>query len=47
VRLAGREIKNVYDYTYALGEMKPDQEVEIEILRGGERLKLKLTPTRR
>jgi aminopeptidase YwaD len=47
VRLAEREIKNVYDYTYALGEMKPDQEIEVEILRGGERLKLKLTPTRR
>ncbi len=43
VRLAGREIKNVYDYTYALGEMKPDQEYEVEVMRGGERLKLKLT----
>lgn len=47
VRLAGREIKNVYDYTYALGEMKPDQEYEVEAVRAGERLKLKLTPARR
>jgi len=47
VKLAGREIKNVYDYTYALGEMKPDQEYEIEVTRGGERLKLKLTPQAR
>src|SRR6266511_614629 len=47
VKLAGREIKNVYDYTYALGEMKPDQEYEVEILRGDERLKMKLTPQSR
>ena len=47
VKLAGREIKNVYDYTYALGEMKPDQEYEIEVTRGAERLKLKLTPQTR
>jgi Peptidase family M28/PDZ domain/PA domain len=44
VKLAGREIKNVYDYTYALGEMKPDQEYEVEVTRGGARLKMKLTP---
>ena len=44
VKLAGREIKSVYDYTYALGEMKPDQEYEVEVARGGERLKMKLTP---
>lgn len=47
VRLAGREIRNVYDYTYALGEMKPDEEYEVEVVRGSERLKLKLTPARR
>jgi hypothetical protein len=47
VKLAGREIKNVYDYTYALGEMKPDQEYEVEVTRGGERLKFKLTPQAR
>ncbi|MCI0664756.1 MAG: M28 family peptidase [Acidobacteria bacterium] len=44
VKLAGRDIKNVYDYTYALGEMKPDQEVEVEVVRGSNRLQLKLTP---
>jgi hypothetical protein len=47
VKLAGREIKNVYDYTYALGEMKPDQEYEVEVVRSGERLKMKLTPQAR
>jgi len=47
VKLAGRDIKSVYDYTYALGEMKPDQEYEVEVARGGEMLKMKLTPQAR
>jgi aminopeptidase YwaD len=47
VKLAGREVHNVYDYTYALGEMKAGQEYELELLRGGERLTLKITPAAR
>jgi aminopeptidase YwaD len=47
VKLAGKEVHNVYDYTYALGEMKAGQEYEIELMRGGERLTLKLTPAAR
>ncbi|HEY8185785.1 MAG TPA: M20/M25/M40 family metallo-hydrolase [Pyrinomonadaceae bacterium] len=47
VKLAGREVHNVYDYTYALGEMKAGQEYEIELLRGSERLTLKITPAAR
>jgi len=47
VKLAGREVRNVYDYTYALGEMKPGQEYEVELMRGGERLKLKIVPAAR
>jgi aminopeptidase YwaD len=47
VRIGTREVKNVYDYTYALGEMKADQEYEIEVVRGSERLKLKITPEAR
>ena len=44
VKLAGRDLRNVYDYTYALGEMKAGEEYEIEVMRGGERLKMKITP---
>ncbi len=44
VKLAGREVKNVYDYTYVLGEMKAGQEYEVEVVRGSERLTLKITP---
>ena len=29
VECAGRQIKNVYDYTYVLGERKPGEVVEI------------------
>ena len=44
VKLAGKEIKNVYDYTAALGEMKPDVEYEVVVIRGSERLALKIVP---
>lgn len=47
VKLAGRDVRNVYDYTYALGEMKAGQEYEVEVVRGTERLKFKLTPAAR
>ena len=47
VKLGGRDVRNVYDYTYALGEMRAGQEYEIEVMRGGERLKLKITPAAR
>jgi len=47
VKLADRDVHNVYDYTYALGEMKAGQEYEVELIRGTERLKLKITPAAR
>jgi hypothetical protein len=47
VKLAGKDVRNVYDYTYALGEMKAGQEYDVEVMRGSERLKLKLIPAAR
>jgi S1-C subfamily serine protease len=47
VKLAGRDVKNVYDYTYALGEMKAGEEYEVELMRGGQRITLKITPEAR
>jgi hypothetical protein len=47
VRLAGRDIRNVYDYTQALSEMKAGREYEVELLRDGRRLTLKVTPAER
>lgn len=42
VKLGGREIKNIYDYTYALGDFNPGDEVEVVVLRGGEKLSFKV-----
>ena len=47
VKLAGRDIRNVYDYTQALSEMKAGQEYEVEVVRDGRRLSLKITPVAR
>ncbi len=47
VRLAGRDVRNATDYTFVLGEMKAGAEYEIEIVRGAERLKLKIVPAAR
>jgi Zn-dependent M28 family amino/carboxypeptidase len=38
-RVASKEVNNIYDYTYVLGELKPKQSVEIEFLRGGSPMK--------
>lgn len=47
VRMAGRDVRNVYDYTYALGEMKAGEVYDVEIVRAGQALKLKITPAAR
>jgi hypothetical protein len=47
VKLAGREVRNVYDYTAALGEMKAGQEYEVQLMRGVDRITLKITPAAR
>ncbi len=41
------DIKNLYDYTYALGEYKPGDEVEVVVKRGEETVTLKLTVGKR
>jgi Zn-dependent M28 family amino/carboxypeptidase len=47
VKIGTRDVKNVYDYTFALGEMKAGQEYVVEVMRGGEKLVLKVTPEAR
>jgi aminopeptidase YwaD len=47
VKIGTQEIKNVYDYTAALGEMKAGEEYVVEIKRGEQKLSLKLTPEAR
>ncbi|HEY9232736.1 MAG TPA: M20/M25/M40 family metallo-hydrolase [Blastocatellia bacterium] len=46
-RLGKTPVKNVYDYTYALGELRAGEEVEIAIRRDGRDLVLKITPEKR
>ncbi len=47
VMLAGKEIRNITDYTYVLGEMKAGEEYEIVVMRGAEKLTLKIIPAAR
>lgn len=47
VKLAGQVVGNVQDYTKILGDLKADVEYEIVIIRGTERLTLKITPVKR
>jgi hypothetical protein len=46
-KLGGFDIKNVQDYTYALGQLKANVEYEVVVTRGGETLTLKITPAAR
>ena len=41
VEFAGTEITDLYAYTYALREQKPGDEVEVVVIRDGERLRVK------
>jgi aminopeptidase YwaD len=42
VRFGPKEIRNIYDYTYALGEHKAGEAIVIEVRRGGQAVKLEL-----
>ena len=47
VELAGRRLENVYDLTHALNALKVGQPVEIVVERGGEQVRLEVTPAAR
>lgn len=47
VRLAGKEIRNVSDYTIVLGEMKAGTEYEVIVRREAENITLKIIPAAR
>lgn len=47
VGLAGKEIKNLYDYSFVLGAVKIGEPTEIVVLRDGSRLTLTITPEAR
>lgn len=44
IKLAGKDIRNVSDYTIILGELKAEVEYDIVVVRAGQTLNLKITP---
>lgn len=44
VKLAGRKIEDIYDYTYAIEALKIGEEVEIVVQRGEKTVPMKVTP---
>ncbi len=44
VKLAGKKIENIYDYTYAIEALKAGQEVEIVVVREGKEVTAKVVP---
>jgi Zn-dependent M28 family amino/carboxypeptidase len=44
VKLGGKDIQNIYDYTYVMGEIKIGVETTITVERDGKPVELKITP---
>ncbi|MGK3988926.1 M20/M25/M40 family metallo-hydrolase [Sorangium sp. So ce136] len=44
VRIGAHAITNIHDFMFALGDLEPGREVEIEVDRGGVRVPLKVIP---
>jgi Tol biopolymer transport system component len=47
VQVAGKKIENIYDYTYAIGALKPGKVVDIVVERGAETVSLQVIPASR
>jgi len=47
VSLGGREIRNIYDYTFAIEGLRLGEAESIAVLRGGARIELEITPASR
>ena len=44
IKLGGKDIANIYDYTYVMGDLKIGKETTITVQRGGKEVELKITP---
>jgi hypothetical protein len=44
IKLGGKDIQNIYDYTFIMGELKIGEETQLVVLRNGKPVELKLTP---
>ncbi len=47
IKFGTHDIKNIYDYTYALGDFKPGDETEVVVKRGSDELTLKVSFTKK
>ena len=47
IKLAGKEVLNIYDYTEAMADLKVGEETTITVKRGEEEMTLKLVPASR
>jgi C-terminal processing protease CtpA/Prc len=47
VELAGKKIKNIYDYTFAIEALKVGKPVMIAVIRDGQRTEMQITPESR
>lgn len=47
VSFDGKPIRTLYDFTYALREKKPGDEVEVKVMRGTEAITVKVALTTR
>ena len=44
IKLGGKDIQNIYDYTYIMGELKIGTETGITVLRDGKPVEMKIMP---
>ncbi len=44
LKLGGKDIQNIYDYTFVMGELKIGVETTVIVLRGDKEMELKITP---
>jgi Zn-dependent M28 family amino/carboxypeptidase len=44
IKLGGKDIQNIYDYTYVMGEIKIAVETGITVLRNGQPVEMKIVP---
>ena len=44
IKLGGKEITNIYDYTYVMGDLKIGTQTTITVQREGKSVDLKITP---
>jgi hypothetical protein len=47
VKIGGKDIRNITDYVFMLGELKAGETYDVVVMRGGEKLNLKIIPAPR